>query len=311
MADNIQPTILVKKTDGTTERITLAELKNRQASQIKEKPALITDLKLEKGEHLLDEKVPDSEHAKTSLAATRTDQVSKIIDSLSFKVAVSTENRLRSVIQLRLKDIRGEADTLDACTRSIKDGGLGLTEPQAQELTKKSQPTTYVPKTELQKKVSSQVVDNILQVSAPIAPIEDLIKQSAASVKENKMPLRPSLSISNKIPIHDVKTSSQAVGPLQEIEIFSLVDFRRLSNKAVEAANRLKQKFINLKEESYLLYMNSWRAWRQSPLCQSYVSAVDMALSQKRPLVSVLGEKDKINLAEIEALITMEKELGI
>ena len=309
MSDQVSPTILIKKADGTTERITLVELKKRQAGQIKEKPALITTLKLENGEHLLNEEVPNSEHAKTSLVANRSDQVSKIIDSLSFKVNFSLDNRLRSIIQLRLKDIRSEADTLDACLRSIKDGGLGLTETQAQELVQKSQPTSYVPKTDLPKKI--EVVDKIIQASMPVATIENLINKAGSEVKENKMPIRSSIPTSAKFPIQDVKARPMAVGPLQEIELFSLIDFRRLSNKTIDAANRLKQKFINLKEESYLLYMNSWQVWRQSPLCQSYLSAVDMALSQKRPLASVLGEKDKINIIEIEALITMEKELGI
>ncbi|MCX6780181.1 MAG: hypothetical protein NT034_03310, partial [Candidatus Magasanikbacteria bacterium] len=193
MVDSNQMMITVKKSDGTTERISLAELKKRQANtsvpatapaavavspaipaakpimpavlpvtptpvKIENKPLL----KSEDFKPLLHEEVPDSEHAKTALAAPRTDQVSKIIDSLSFKVAAAgIDNRLRSIVQLRLKDIRSEADTLDACMRSIKDGGLGLTETQSRELTDKSAPTTYTPKVEkvvnVEKIVSKEV----------------------------------------------------------------------------------------------------------------------------------------------------------
>lgn len=370
MEEIIQPTILIKKSDGTSERVTLAELKKRQAGVVVPEtvvtpvvaptpvaipttvvvpvsapivaptpvaelvpvvtqiPSVIlpepivskpienitqqqvaTPLKVEDVKSLLHEETPNSEHAVSNLAASRTDQVSKVIDSLSFKVAAAVENRLKSIVQLRLKDIRGEADTLDACQRSIKDGGLGLTEPQAQELTKKAQPTAYAPKAEPHKKI--EVVEKILQDAMPMAAIEDLINQAGSANKENKMPVRPLANTGTKMPIHDVKSRPAPVGPLQEIEIFSLTDFRRLSNNTVEAANRLKQKFLNLKEESYLLFMNSWTAWHQSPLYQSYISVVDTALSQRKPLSSVLGEKDKISLVEIEALINMEKELGI
>lgn len=304
MADQTtSPTILVKKADGTTERISLAELKKRQAkpTPAENKPAL----KPADSKPLLHEEVPESPHAKTTVVSDRTDQVSKIISSLSFKVSPQLDNRLRSVIQLRLKDIRSEADTLDACARSIKDGGLGLTETQARELTDRSKPTTYTPKVEkVEKKiVKENIVDKIISNSAPAsAPIEDLIK--------NVAPVRVA-STTAKAMMHDVKVKPLAMGPLDEIQFFSLVDFRRLSSKPADAAERLKQKFLNLKEESYLLFMKSWEAWRNSPLYQAYINVVDEAIEQRRPLASVLGEKDKISLLEIEVLINLEKELGI
>lgn len=332
--------ITVKKSDGTTERISLAELKKRQAMGVtsaissatptstppqlsvklstpvlplpttvvktEEKPVLKTaDIK-----PLLHEEVPESEHAKTIVAAPRTDQVSKIIESLTFKVSPQLDNRLRSVIQLRLKDIRSEADTLDACSRSIKDGGLGLTETQAKELTEKSKPTAYVPKIE-KKETKQNVVDKIIASSASAsAPIEDLITKNIQKPNQNVSPLRVA-QINQKPMMHDVHTKPLSMGPLDEIQFISLIDFRRLSSKPTDAAERLKQKFLNLKEESYLLFMKSWDAWRNSPLYQAYISAVDEAMEQKRPLSSVLGEREKISLAEIEALITLEKDLAI
>lgn len=346
-----QPTILVKKTDGTTERISLSELKKRQASTasstpvvtsmvpvVAQKPANTSMpsapmvlpapsvpakmenkpiLKNEDLKPLLHEVVPDSEHSKTIVVASRTDQVSKVVDSLSFKVALALDNRLRSVIQLRLKDIRSEADTLDACMRSIKDGGLGLTETQSKELTEKSKPTSYLPKVEkvanvVNKEIKENIVDKIISnAGSASAPITDLItKKLDNKPAQNMSPLRAAAT-NPKAMMHDVHSKPVAMGPLDEIQYFTLVDFRRLSSKPVDAAERLKQKFLNLKEESYLLFMKSWDAWRNSPLYQAYIMAVDEAVEQKRPLAGVLGERDKISLAEIEALINLEKDLAI
>lgn len=342
--------ITVKKSDGTTERISLAELKKRQSntavsvapviaptpqpaslpvSSVSVSKSVVAPivlpvspaptvknpvLKNEDLKPLLHEEVPDSEHAKTTVVASRTDQVSKIIDSLSFKVSSQVESRLRSIIQLRLKDIRSEADTLDACARSIKDGGLGLTETQAKELTEKSKPTTYLPKVEKREseKKKENVVDKIISGSGPAsASIEDLVaKASQSKPMQNVTPVRAAAA-NPKTMMHDVHSKPMAMGPLDEIQFFSLVDFRRLSSKPVDAAERLKQKFLNLKEESYLLFMKSWDAWHNSPLYQSYISVVDEAMAQKRPLSGVLGERDKISLAEIEALINLEKDLAI
>lgn len=342
MTDNKEILITVKKADGTTERISLAELKKRQSNNFTpnstptptsmpiaptESPVLKIDsgkpvveavkpvLKSEDIKPLLHEEAPDSEHAKTTTAANRTDQVSKIVGSLSFKVSSQLDNRLRSVIQLRLKDIRSEVDTLDACSRSIKDGGLGLTETQSRELTDKSRPTAYAPKVEnmaVKRETKENIVDKIISSSAlESASIENLIsKKSEVKPVQNISPVRVA-SANAKAMMHDVHARPLSMGPLDEIQFFTLVDFRRLSSKPDDAAERLKQKFLNLKEESYLLFIKSWDAWRNSPLYQAYVSVIDEAMEQKRPLSGVLGERDKISLAEVEVLINLEKDLAI
>jgi hypothetical protein len=84
-----------------------------------------------------------------------------------------------------------------------------------------------------------------------------------------------------------------------------------LSSSPSEAVSRLKQKFVNLRDESFLLFMDSWNAWHGSPLYQSYLDVVDSALSQKFALSTVSNTKEKISLSEIEELIKMEKELDI
>jgi len=316
MADNIsQPTILVKKSDGTTERITLAELKKRQSKP--SEPAV--SLKQSDVKPLLEEHVPDSPHASTTTASDRLDQVSKIISSLSFTVPSQYENRLRSSIQLRLKDIRSEADTLDLCLRSIKDGGLGLTETQAQEIVSQSKPVALkmdkklTPASGIEmatpisipKKIEKEeVIEKIINQSAPTPEISDLIPASA--------PLRRSTSQNlSKPQMHDVKSKPTSLSPLEEIQFFSLVDLRRLASKPTEAVSRLKQKFVNLKEESFILFMDSWSAWRSSPLYQSYIQAVDEAVTRKVRLSVVTNAKEKISLPEMEELIKMEKELEI
>jgi len=331
MTDNKEILITVKKADGTTERISLAELKKRQSNNFPSMPVATPAttpvptpppafvpppvVSKENFKPLLHEEVPDSEHAKTTVVTNRVDQVSKIISSLSFKVTSQLDNRLRSVIQLRLKDIRSEADTLDACSRSIKDGGLGLTETQSRELTDKSRPTAYAPKIEnmvAKREIKENIVDKIISSSvSESAPIENLIsKKFEAKPVQNISPVRVA-SANSKAMMHDVHARPLSMGPLDEIQYFTLVDFRRLSSKPGDAAERLKQKFLNLKEESYLLFIKSWDAWRSSPLYQAYVGVVDEAMEQRRPLSGVLGEREKISLAEVEALINLEKDLAI
>ncbi len=373
MADT-QPTILVKKADGTSERITLAELKARQskpvvAAVVQTVPAPVsvpavsptpspviepprglvigpaekknqpvsaelaqdkivqTPLKPEDLKPLHHEEVPESPHADMTVSSDRTDQVSKIITSLSFKIPAQFENRLRSSIQLRLKDIRSEADTLDLCLRSIKDGGLGMTQSQADEIISKTQPNS---KPVIQKNISSGApvmppmpVVNTMKKTEREAAVDKIIGQVSTSPAISDLiipkkseaitpgPIRSGISMSTKLMVHDVQSKPVTMGPLDEILYFSLIDLRRLSSVPSEAVSRLKQKFLNLKEESFLLFMDSWGAWRNSPLYKSYLEIVDNALSQKFSLNAALDSKDKISLAEIEAIMKMEKELDM
>lgn len=373
-----QPTILVKKADGTTERITLAELKARQAGakpvavpvvtpaekppvEIKTEQPKIIQPKIDKPlgmvigpaekkvftpsvlaqdqisqaplksadvKSLLHEEVSESSHADTNTASAHLDQVSKIIAGLSFKVPTQFENRLRSGVQLRVKDIRSEADTLDMCLRSIKDGGLGLTQPQAEELIVKTHPTVLsspkkdqvshapvlppLPMLDIIKKSEREAaVEKIIGQTSPSPAIADLITPKKIEVSAPPSPNRSNSAQSFKPLMRDVQSKPATMSPLDEIQYFSLIDLRRLSSQPSEAVSRLKQKFVNLKDESFLLFVDSWNSWRNSPLYQSYLAVVDDALSQKLKLNTVLNTKEKISFLEIESLVKMEKELDI
>jgi hypothetical protein len=113
-----------------------------------------------------------------------------------------------------------------------------------------------------------------------------------------------------KTSMHDVKSNPVEYGPVDEIRYFNLADFRRLSTDPVEAANRLKQKFINLRDESILLYFEAWDAWKSSPLFHDYLKSVSESLSKRIPLARVAADKSRIQMSEINALVRMEKQLG-
>ena len=73
-----------------------------------------------------------------------------------------------------------------------------------------------------------------------------------------------------------VKKSS--VGPVDELRNFTLVDFRRLSDKPEDAVEKIKDKFDVLREESFLLYLNGKEAWQSSPLCLQYQENLSKSL---------------------------------
>ena len=259
---------------------------------VKEKPSDFRSL-------LEDTDLPvNSGAVKTS--PQRKSEVEKIINQLSFSVPTGFMDRLRSIVQLRIKDVRGMNETRDLVLRSIKDGGLGLSEIQANELEDKC-----------------AVEMNLLPTNffEPPTPTTATPFNSFVHEEEKKAPIKNDFkisSVSKPQPIvRDIVSAAVEVGPVEEIKFFRLIDLRRLSNNTDEAINRLKQKFINLKEESILLFLDAAKAWRESPLYQDYLNLIDDAFKKHLKIETVAFGKDKINPEEIKALIKMEKELGL
>ena len=172
---DIEPTILVKKADGTFIHVPLSQLGKKKApvpatapvvkvvpspansplgrgrgglaNVIEPTPALRPPPP--GGESVvtpdltspLDEPAPTMHPAMPLLSQGRESQVESIVKSLSFKVPVENGNRLRTIIQLFLKDIRGERETLEVLTRRELDGGVGLSASQAEEVINKAEET--------------------------------------------------------------------------------------------------------------------------------------------------------------------------
>lgn len=292
---------------------------------------------------LLEESEQHHSSAPTKTSATREDEVEKIYSSLGFAVLPSFATRMRSVIQQRLKGIRGESETREFVLKSTVDGGLGLSASQADVLEQKcmgvikkslsgnisevkSLKTKEMRDKVLQKFSEAELPANITPFNAFVhAPAFSKPQSVAQPTKVNPIIKSPSTlppkpreenfkisTESKQRPVmQDVTASPHEMGPIEEIRYFRLLDLRRLASKPEEAVGRFKQKFINLKEESIVLFFDAIEAWHQSPLYIEYVQMVSRAFSSKTKLVGSEIGKDNITVSEIKLLVEMEKELGL
>lgn len=390
MPNNTQPTILVKKSDGTFARMSLDEIKKMKEVKTApgapaipptkyegiQTPATVkpTEIPASVGmtnkkfapvikpvlsdssvatlpqndnkqrskmttndaKSLLEEDIPTTKG--TATAVRRDNQVDAVIKKLTFLIPPAYDNRLRSAVQLRLKEVRGEKETRATVLRSIKDGGLGLTENQADEIEKACVAVGNLGARDWRKTKNiglakeGEILPEAFHtppVPAKSAPFnafvhEKFLRKNALEKmpeprdsavasflqsdikKEEKFKISP-VSVSRPA-MKDVVAKSAPVGPIEEIKLFTLTDFRRLAQDPAQASKRLAQKFLNLKEESVLLFWQAIDAWRQSSLFSDYVGVLNRAFSGQP---SASGNEAGISSHEIEALIQMEKDLGI
>jgi hypothetical protein len=255
----------------------------------------------------------EDEMPKGSAGATapnRLNDAREIAQKSNIKLNPETEKRLIGLIQLRLKDIRSEDEAREWMMMSENQLGIGLNKEQADKILKMIEEKRKKP----------------FEINVPV--LKKPLGTPTALAKEDREPLpavdapnnpfvhspqsrpEPNRPVAQAKPIMQDITSAKSMnlGPVDEIKYFTLVDFRRLSANPMEAAARLKQKFINLKEESYLLFINALEVWRQSPLFIDYMNASVEALNTKTKLTE-RDKNEKITIDEIEALIKMEKDL--
>lgn len=82
---------------------------------------------------LLEEKIPVKGHG-VLFSPKREKQVEMVIGKLGFSVAPDLLGRLKSLVLARLKDIKSEDEARELLSRSVKNGGLGLTEQQVEKI---------------------------------------------------------------------------------------------------------------------------------------------------------------------------------
>lgn len=239
--------------------------------------------------------------------------VDKVLQRAGLTVSEEYLPRLRSVIEMRLKGVRDEAQTKRLVERSFAEGGLELAEREAEQLLSACalQEEVLVPG---EQKMAAATPFNAFKH----APKDSLTASSSTMSREEvgmpkREPIEALLAEKNKSRpiVTDVIYRPIAIGPVEEIQTITLTDFRRLSPVTNDAALRLEQKFSNLKGESVVLFLEALDAWRQSPLYQEYTDRVLHALLHRSPLDATLRKTKSLTLEEVAALVGMEKRLTL
>ncbi|MBI5729274.1 MAG: hypothetical protein HY983_03500 [Candidatus Magasanikbacteria bacterium] len=337
------PTILVKKADGTFVRMSLDELKaskqpGKQPAPAPKAPALVVAPKPVAQQRLqvpqpmpkpapakpvlpkktdadfsapLTDELAPAVNAGPKLSANRVEQVDAIMKKLSFTVPAHSINRLRTIIQLCLKDVRSSDQTKDALLRTELDGGMALSAKQADEVLEKCQTRppaaggtgTIQP---LKPRLAAKTAP--APKNLPEIRPESLPTTTTPNNVFKHEPFKLSSAPAPKPVMHDVVGKPVSLTPVDEVRYFSLTDFRRLAADPAEAARRLRQKFSNLKDESVVLYLQGLTAWRNCPLYLEYLNTILGTLASGQKLPSPRDRK-MMQFNELSAIVAMEQTL--
>ena len=273
---------------------------------------------------LLEEDLPPENKSFPKVAPT--DNASQILSTVKaqfpFPIPKDVEGRFDSLVLSRIRDIRTPLDFEQYAKMSKDQGGLGFEEDQARLLLAviaAAQKISSAPsKTNIEPKETA---------STPPQRFITPVMNSVATKPSVRIPLPQESQYSFVAPKAQTPTTAtgkpvlqdvvmppnqrRTMGPVDELEFLSLVDFRRLSPKTENAKEILKGKFQSLQEESYVLFLDARDAWHKSPLFRVYQETILGALESKMPLQSALEQNPQgLTALELDALVEINHYLG-
>ncbi len=229
----------------------------------------------------------------------------RIIRKMPFPLPTSLQERTQSLVLSRLKDIRTDEQILEYAQQSIAKGGLGLSALNAQALMKIVR-DSMTPPTPVQPFILSPTIEEEVKLMAKTA-LTRVQRQNVSQIQN------PPESVGKPV-IHDVTPGVQrekrTIGPVEELHQFSQIDFEQLAPTPEMAVMKLVEKFLSLKQESFLLFLEAKRAWQESPLYQEYQQHIVGALQSGKSLEAYLAEQKKgMSFAEIQGIVSLNRQV--
>jgi len=114
--------------------------------------------------------------------------------------------------------------------------------------------------------------------------------------------------------MQEVVFTKRLSGPLDELQMLSLTDFRRLSQDPQQAATKIRDKVDLMEEQGYDKKVEAIAAWRSSPMNQQYVELAREAVISGASVAELLrkrreGGAEVLTDEELKAVMKLNADL--
>lgn len=142
-------------------------------------------------------------------------------------------------------------------------------------------------------------------------PRQDMAKRQVADVKQKVEEFRP-IAVEDMTP--PPKAPVNLTGPIEELQNFTLDNFRHLGNSPSEQSAKLLAKINLLEKDSVTKKAQGIEAWRNSPIYTQYLSLGSESLSQGKDVASIIMDyanqgQATLSIEEFSAISDLNKNL--
>ncbi len=249
-----------------------------------------------------------------------------LIRQIGIPLNVELQQRLVRIIISRWKEMRDNRQTKEALMRDVESGGLGLSETQADNILK-----TASEQRDVALEKGKQVLPGVLKQSLDKdkslqeKPRKELTENTGFAKHHEKEPVNSLITevkprntglgktetIKPKsTPSPIAETNLNVIGPVDELRIMTLNDFRRLGRNAKDSAQKIYQKIDLLEDESIQIKVAGIKAWKESEVYQDYLSIGQQSIEQGISVGDVIAkQKNGMTQEEFEAIADLSGKL--
>jgi hypothetical protein len=237
----------------------------------------------------------------------------------------SGEIRGRAIKALipHLKGIRKPYETKANLVKSVQEGGVGLSESEADRLLSAAGVMISTPKSAVKpvSRPANPVAKPMRQaVGKEIsAPARVAFNQLSAGEDTPYFPLKPTSSViptskpavTARPAVSDIVRPSRAVGgPVDELG-YDLTTWRRLGTNPVDRIKKIESQLDLLEQDGYAQRLKGIASWRHSEVVSLYLSSGKKSLEEGQPLQQLLGEgnANMLSMQEWLAVNTLDSRL--
>lgn len=160
---------------------------------------------------------------------------------------------------------------------------------------------------------ASAVID---ELAAP-SPVESA-EPTTATVTNAPKTFLPKLRrsrLAKKPVVDDVRLQpSMLMGPIDELHVMDLTEFRRLSTNPAQAASRIKDKIDLLAEESVIKQAEGIQAFKESPLNKLYLDLGNQSIATGQAVIDIIDSllqrgTPTLTVEEFNAISDLNKQI--
>lgn len=279
-------------------------------------------------------------------------QAKNILSAYGFQSADEVMlKRLENIIIARVRDVRDDLETKESLIKSKKVGGMEFSDADADKLLNliKNRDSTSAP-AEIKTKTDVKPANNDFQ---PTFEMEDGLpvvrmpeKNSGPKLLEPEKLLQPpddvkikaetsalpapnpapyiaekiipesvlNAKTANRPNLDDVKLEKKLMGPVEELENMTIIDFRRIAADPRAAVNKIKEKIDLLEGDGFSQKIAGISAWQKSEVSRFYRLLGQLSMSEGRNIEDIIKErlmsgKPTLSLDEFHAVMELNKIL--
>ena len=128
------------------------------------------------------------------------------------------------------------------------------------------------------------------------------------------LPPKTAMYAGKRPSLDDVKFVRKLVGPIEELETMTIIDFRRLDPDPKAAVKKIKEKIILLEKELYQKRAEGIAAWHKSEVSRFYRLLGQASMAEGRSIEEIISERQQagkptLTIEEFNAIMEVNREL--